>query len=749
MTRSLFLAMVLLIAGCAGRTAFEDGRALTDAGQYEAGLARLEEAARLEPGNREYRSYYYRQRETALQRYLAVAENARLLGMWEEAENAYRRMLALDAANARATAGLQGLRIERRHRAALVEAEEQLKRGDTQGAHVKVRAVLAENAGHRDAQTLLRRIEERSIKAASAAPRLGAALRRPVTLEFREAALRSVFEMIAKHAGLNFIFDRDVRQDLRTTLFVRNTSIEDVIRFILVTNQLERKVLGENTVLIYPNTAAKVRDYQELVVKSFYLTNADVKQTANMIKALVKTKDMYIDEKLNLLMIRDTPGAVRMAERLVANQDLAEPEVMLEVEVMEVASSALSEIGIRWPDQFSYSVVGAAGTAGTVTLPEWIGRGAGLVRLTVTNPFLVLNLRSQAGRTNLLANPRIRVKNKEKAKVHIGDKVPVITTTTTATGLVSGSVSYLDVGLKLEVEPNVFLEDEVGIKVGLEVSAIAREIQNAAGILTYQVGTRNTSTVLRLKDGETQILAGLINDEDRRFANQVPGLGNLPIVGRLFGSHNNTLAKTEIVLLITPRILRSLTRPEVRFEEFASGTEAAIGAPPLLLQGQPPAETAGGTATTPLSIAAAATKGSPTAAKVQLRAPSEVQPGSEFTVRLDWEADAAFRNGVFDFSFDPAQLKFVDAEPGTLAQSSAPDAGFKVNAPQGAGRATVSISSKTDIRGGGEVVRLRFRALDGGSGARAVRLEALAITDSAGRVVPAQLPPPIGLTLTR
>lgn len=160
----------------------------------------------------------------------------------------------------------------------------------------------------------------------------------------------------------------------------------------------------------------------------------------------------------------------------------------------------------------------------------------------------------------------------------------MITNTSTATGFVAESVNYLDVGLKLDVEPTVTLEDEVGIKVGLEVSSIVREIESTAGTLTYQLGTRNASTTLRLKDGETQVLAGLISDEDRKTANQIPGLGELPIVGRLFGSHSDTKNKTEIVLLITPRIVRNIARPDIAMEEFASGTEAAIGAPALSLR---------------------------------------------------------------------------------------------------------------------------------------------------------------------
>jgi general secretion pathway protein D len=136
-------------------------------------------------------------------------------------------------------------------------------------------------------------------------------------------------------------------------------------------------------------------------------------------------------------------------------------------------------------------------------------------------------------------------------------------------------VNYLDVGLRLEVEPTVSLDEEVGIKVGLEVSGIVREITSRSGTLTYQIGTRSAATNLRLKDGETQVLAGLINDEDRKSAQKVPGLGDLPIIGRLFRTERQDGQKTEVILLITPHIVRNLARPAAASMEFTSGTEGS------------------------------------------------------------------------------------------------------------------------------------------------------------------------------
>ncbi len=747
---AMFSLALLCLAGCAAQRAFDEGRELIDAGKLPEGLAKVDEAYKLDPGRKAYREYYFKQRDLAVQRYLALAEQARTSNLFDEARTAYRQVLAVDPANARANAGLESLRADERHRALLTEADDNLKKGNEQAAYAKVKAVLSENSRNREAQLMLRRLEEKSFRVANVAPQLSTALKRPITLEFRDAPLRTVFEMISKNSRMNFLFDRDVRPDLRTTLFVRNTSIEDVIRFILVTNQLERKVLNENTLLVYPNTPAKAKDYQELTMRSFYLANADVKQIGAMVKALVKTKDMYIDEKLNVLLIRDTPEAVRVVERLIANQDLAEPEVMLEVEVLEVASNLLTQLGIRWPTQASASIVGASGTAGSLTLPELRSRSASLVRLTVTDPLLIANLQEQVGKSNLLANPRIRVKNKEKAKIHIGDKVPVITSTTTATGVISESVSYLDVGLKLDVEPSVFLEDEVGIKIGLEVSSIVQQIRSASGTVTYQIGTRNAVTVLRLRDGETQVLAGLINDEDRRVADNVPGLGDLPVLGRLFSSHNNTLTKTEVVLLITPRVLRNLARPELHLEEFPSGTESVIGAPPLVLQTLSPVESG------PLSAASAqpaqgdgsTATSAPTAQpsiKVLLQAPALLTLGEEFTIQLTVEAAAGLRNGMFDLAYDPSRLQFIRAEPGKLLEANA-DPGFRANSPEGMGRLNLSFTSAANIQGSGELARLTFRAM-GAPGAPALRIEAVSLTDAGGKTLSAQLPPPVTLLL--
>ena len=621
-SKTLYAALTLsLVAACANPL-MNDTRALLNEGRTEEALAAFEKATRENPQNHAYRSEYFRLREFAVGQWLVQAESLRTAAQLEAAEELYRRVLKYDAANERATQGLAQVELDRRHRGLVAEADKLVKAEKYRDARELLATVLAENPIQREARQLQRLIEEKTTKPAVALLQLRSSVTKPISLELKDVPLRTVFDVIARAANLNFLFDKDVRADQRTTIVVRDAQVEDVIKLILATNQLEQKVLNETTALIYPNTPQKLREYQDLVVKSFYIANADVRQTANLIRTILKTRDIFIDEKLNLLVMKDTPNAIRLAEKLIAAQDVAEPEVMLEVEVLEIGYNRLMELGIRFPGSAAVSLVGgattsgAAGTPGTLTLPELRSRDQNLVRLTFTDPLFLFSLRQTDSRTNLLANPRIRVKNKEKAKIHIGDRVPVITTTAAvAGGFVSQSVSYLDVGLQLEVEPLIYLEDDVGIKVGLEVSNITNTIPQPGGGLVYQIGTRKTSTVLRLRDGETQILAGLINDQDQRNASRVPGLGDFPVLGRLFSSTSDTIAKTEIVLLITPRLMRTIVRPDARTTEFAAGTEASSSGGPL------------GAASSPSSFAPIQAQPGPTPSPAPAALPGAAPPG--------------------------------------------------------------------------------------------------------------------------
>ncbi len=579
MKRHLTISILALaLCACATPQAYQEGLALLDKGQVEQGLAKLEEASRKEPGNAEYRIGLLSRKASIVNQYIARAEALRLQGKLDEAQVIFAQALAIDPSNSVALQNIASLSMDKRHAQAVQEAQATYQRGGDANAAAaldQLRVVLQERPNHRDAQRLKSRIIDEQAAAKGGSTRLAAAYRKPVTLEFRDTPIRSVFDFLGKVSGLNFAFDRDVDQNLRTTISVRDTSIEEAIALLLSANGLEQSVTNDRSVMIYPNTPQKVKDYQQLVVRSFYLANGDTKSVSFSIKTLLKAKDVVTDDRLGIIIMRDTPEMIRMAERIIAMQDVADPEVMLEVEVLEVKRTRLMELGIRWPDNATLSLAGNPLNTG-LRLADLNAINKGNINLALGG--VTINANKADTDSNLLANPRIRVRNKEKAKVLIGDRVPVITVTTNTNGLqASDSVNYVDVGLKLDVEPNIYLDDEVAIKINLEVSNVVREVISKSGTQAYQIGTRSAATTLRLKDGETQVLAGLINDEDRGSANKVPGIGDLPVLSRLFGSQKDDRSRSEIVLSITPRVLRGLRRPDMMTAQFNSGTETSIG----------------------------------------------------------------------------------------------------------------------------------------------------------------------------
>ena len=347
MKRTL-LALFFLLAACAtGPTPIEDARKRFDEGRSDEALAVLQKASRENPQDNYLRVEYHRMRDVVVAQWLAQAEALRQSARFDAAETLYRRVLSHDQANPRATSGLAQVETDRRHAALAAQAEQLVRAGKFREAQDVLRPVLTENPQQKDARRLQRVIDDKLVPPVIVSAALKPASTKPISIELRDVTLRNIFETLQRATGINFIFDRDVRSDQRTTILLRDASIEDAIRMVLLTSSLEQKVLNDNTVFIFPNTPQKLREYQELVVKGFYLANADVKQTANMIRTLVKTRDIFIDEKINLLVIKDTPAAIRLAERLIAAQDLAEPEVMLEVEVLEVGYSTLTNLGIQ------------------------------------------------------------------------------------------------------------------------------------------------------------------------------------------------------------------------------------------------------------------------------------------------------------------------------------------------------------------------------------------------------------------
>jgi len=442
--------------------------------------------------------------------------------------------------------------------------------------------------------------------------------------------------------------------------------------------------------------------------------------------------------------------------------------VIMQVEVLEMSHSLAQQLGINYPTSVSFSATkppnsAAPGIPGLVVSD--IGKQNGdTIAFSATPLGVTVDLSELVGVTNVLANPRIRAHNKEKAKFLVGNRLPVVTSGTSATtggSFSTSNVQYIDAGLTLEVQPNIHNDGNVAIKVSLEVSSIIKQISvpigNGGTTLAYEIGTRNASTLLVLKDGETAVLAGLIQDNDQRSSSQIPGLGDIPILGRLFGSTNTSHDKSEIVLSITPHIVRTRPRPSSETTEFWYGSESQTRSAPLTsgaaagpggvsfgagsaVENTPAARAPGGPRAVPERIAAAAGVPPPPAAAsspdakaavaskpavaaaadataVAQAAGADTRPrvtiegpevGDEVSVSVKLTSTSALGRIRTQVGFDAAALQLVSAEPGDLAPSGETP---KVDMKPGGVQLELAGSEGAPVAGGGTLLDLRFRVV--------------------------------------
>jgi general secretion pathway protein D len=749
--------LLALASSCATDRLHRQGVQAFEQGAYEEAIFNLEQAVKKDPSNLEYRIDLRVRRQAAVQQLLAAADGARGSGNGDAAAATYRRVLTLEPSNDRALRGLEGVQADRRHAERTAKAEQLFAARKLDLAEIEVHAVLAEDPGFAAANALLSKIDL-ARGPTLAVPRLRTNDNRPVSLQFRDAPIKMVFEVLARQTGLNFVFDKEVKSDLKTTIFVSQVPVEQAIDLILAQSQLGWQVLSENLVLVYPNTAAKQKDYREEIVHTFYLTNAAPKAAESMLKTVLGTKTLFVDERSNTVVMRDTPARVRMAEKLVASLDVAEPEVLMEVEVLEISHSLAEQLGINYPSNVSFSATKPpnSGGGGTGLVLSDIAKQTGNT-IAVSALGVSVDLLKTVGDANVLSSPRIRARNKEKAKILVGNRLPVVTSGTSATvggSFSTSNVQYIEAGLTLEVQPTIRNDGNVAIAVKLEVSSIVKQISvpigNGGSTLAYEIGTRNASTLLELKDGETQVLAGLIQDSDRRNSSHIPGLGDMPVLGRLFGSNGTSRDKNEIVLSITPRVIRTQARPSSETTEFWYGTESQTRSVPFASGAADKAAAAapsgpampggvsfgagGGAASTPAvpsgpraapariqaaarpppapdakdagADAAAAAPAGEAGPKVTIEGPDTAKVGEEIGVSVRLASTAALGRIRAQVRFDASALQLVSAEPGDLAPSDA-----KVDVKPGGVQAELAAGEGAPLSGGGSLVNLRFRVV--------------------------------------
>ncbi|MGY2172586.1 secretin and TonB N-terminal domain-containing protein [Pseudomonas gingeri] len=567
MSKSIRPWLALLVIGmtaCQSQGPLNESELLRQDGDITRSVDVLRAAVKEHPDDIQLRAALFSRTEQLVDQYSRQSSDALARNDDAGAIAAMQQILKYDPGNLGASQAIRTIQNLARLRPELARANA-LRESNPREALALVRQIIAQQPNYRDALDLRDSLTRTLVSVESLKPKLSEAMKKPVSLHFSSQSLTTIFETIARLSGINFVIDKDVNPNAAASISASRTTAEDALNLLLSTHQLQMKVLNADTVLIYPSRPDKEREYRELAVRTFYLSHADPKLAAAEIKQLLKPKEVLVDERLSAVIVRDGLETLGAVEKLVQAIDLADSEVTIDIQVMEVSLVDELNLGINYPGSIGLSLPG--------TIPATTGLGGR--QLEVGSLEAKINLLQRSGNTVTLANPRIRVKNREKAEIKIGDKIPVITSTT-ANLMTTASVSYQDVGLSIEVQPNISLNDEINLQMVIDMTHITKRNEGTDNIPpTFELGSRSTRTTLTARNNETQVVAGLIRTADIDEGSGLPGLSRLPGLGQaIFGTNKSEQGKSEIILLITPRIERNLDLPASQVSTFSSGTEA-------------------------------------------------------------------------------------------------------------------------------------------------------------------------------
>ncbi|MEI6208813.1 MAG: cohesin domain-containing protein [Desulfuromonadales bacterium] len=591
------LAALALISGCSGASrSFSRGEQLESEGKFEEAMYSYADAFMKDPETGVYRVHFFSAREKAASRRFKAGSDQFAKGDYAGALEHFQAGLGIDPSQARfkQQADISARLKEAQHayREGL-EFEKGNKYKDADLAYARAVELHSDNKEYQAALTRIAALRKSKLEGYE----LNLKSTKPITLKFKDAKLKDVFNIVTQLSGINFAFDEGIK-DTPITIYVENATFHQVVDLLVTMNKLGKKILNETTVIIYPSSPDKKKQYEDMQLRTFHLNYMDAKKAVNLIRTMIQVRKIYVNEESNSVVVRDTNDVVEVVEKLLDANDVADPEVVLDVEVIEVSDTQSQNLGLLLSD---YSVkfgafspnnnllssnslssttsavaAGSTSTTNPVTIDNLI-QAFTLKGYSgfVTVPNATYNLGKTLAKGEVLSNPKIRVKNKEKSKFNVGQRVPI--TTTTLNGTVSQvNVQYVDVGVKVNAEPNIQLNNDIVIKLSLEVSSIlTKEKVGGTDSLTtvVTIGTRNLETVLSLRDGETSIIGGLISNTRSDSKQKVVVLGDLPLLGPLLSNNVASKDKTELILAITPRLVRGVTVPQNSLMSFSSGKE--------------------------------------------------------------------------------------------------------------------------------------------------------------------------------
>jgi general secretion pathway protein D len=542
------LALAILVA-CASSGSLHQARTAESEQQYDLAVAEYTKVLRAHPENRDARQGLERAKLRASQDHFSTARRLSAIGKLEEALVELQIASELNPANGDIEHELQATRGQLRTKVAVRED------GKTRLESVIADSLLAPLPGHD----------------------LPTDVTLPDSLVFRDATSRDVFSAIAKFSNLSIVFDPTFR-DQPVSIDLRGVSLEEALTSLASSTRNFWKTTGSRTVTIVPDTAAKRREYEEEIVRTFYLSNADLKETLDILRIVVDARRLAAMTATNAITIKDTAERITAAGKIITALDKARPEVIIDVELLEVNRTKLKEYGLQ--------------VASPATAPTGINGQASINRdglnlqdlsnltqadvLLTAFPALYYRLLKSDSATRVLANPQLRTTEGVAAQARFGERVPVPVTTFApiAAGGVQTqpitSFNYENIGVNIDITPRTHHDDAVSLTVRVELSSISGT--GFGGLPTF--GNRAINTVIRLKDGETNMLGGLIRDEERSSLAGIPGLSDIPVIGALFGFRHKETQETDIILTLTPRIVRVLNLSDTDVQAFRVGRDS-------------------------------------------------------------------------------------------------------------------------------------------------------------------------------
>ena len=560
--RVLAVALALAASACATTGALLEGRRAERERDYDRAVIAYTRALQERPHDRNVQLALDRARLRAAQMHFAEGRRLTRLARWQEALEEFQIAYDLNP----------GM-------------------GDLDRAIRETRdAVRAELAAQPEGQTALEALIERTLAAAPPGLELPQGVELPASVVFSSESSRAVFSALGQLGGVSIVFDTQFR-DTPFSGDLRGITFDTALAAVAASTGNFFRVTAPGTVTIIPDTPAKRREYEEEIIRTFYLSSADVAETIDLLRLVVDMRRLAPVTATNAISIKDTPERIDAAARLIRAIDKARAEVVIEVQLLEVDRRTLREYGLRFASAGGISDISGGELAvddsegdvvdGLGLSVDDVGRLSGSSFFLANPTSLLVRLLETNSSTRILANPQLRTSDGVAAEAHFGERVPVPVTTFTpiAAGGISQqpitSFNYEEIGVNIDITPRIHHNDEVSLAIDIEISNISG---TGYGNLP-QFGSRSISTMIRLRDGETNILAGLIRDDERETLGGIPGLSRIPILGRLFGRTRTDTKETDIVLTLKPHIIRGLALDEDDLRPFRVGANAAAGAP--------------------------------------------------------------------------------------------------------------------------------------------------------------------------